>query len=215
MTKKNTNQQFYAYCDAIEETGEVIYCGKGTNYRTTLFIRNKKYNNIKNKRKLTRTIFPMLDEDLAIEYENWLIEHYHTWVDDPLCSEYACNIDGPGTNGGSKSRSKAVSVQIGLSHIGLKRTKKQCNNISVAMKGKKKSITHCLNISKSLSNLPRPWKCKAINQYDKNMNLIATYKSISEAYKITNIKNIGGCCHYPNKRPYAGGFIWKYVSEHI
>jgi len=98
--------EYYSYYDAIEETGEVIYCGKGNNDRIQSMKRNRYYNNIVRKHKLVRTIIPMLDEDLALKYENWLMEYYHTWVDDPNRTEHACNIDGPGTNGGSKTPSK-------------------------------------------------------------------------------------------------------------
>lgn len=50
----------------------------------------------------------------------------------------------------------------------------------------------------------------AVRQYDKNMNFVAEYPSVSEAERITGIKqsNICYCCQ--NKRLTAGGYIWKY-----
>jgi hypothetical protein len=50
---------------------------------------------------------------------------------------------------------------------------------------------------------------KKILQYDKNMNFIKEYASITEAHKQTKItlSNISMCLH--NQRNYAGGYIWK------
>ena len=51
---------------------------------------------------------------------------------------------------------------------------------------------------------------KQIIQYDKNMNKIEEFVSITSAskkYKI-NIGDISSCCRY--KRKTAGGFIWRY-----
>ena len=53
---------------------------------------------------------------------------------------------------------------------------------------------------------------RKVQQYDKDMNLIAIYESCSDANRHTNIKtqNINDCCN--NKRKSAGGFIWKYIN---
>jgi hypothetical protein len=107
MSKRD--QQFYAYYDTIEETGEVIYCGKGDNHRSDIDKspkRNKLYNDYTKNKKIVRTRIPTLDEDLALKLEDWLMIYYHTWLDDPLSTKHACNIDGPGTNGRSKTKSK-------------------------------------------------------------------------------------------------------------
>ena len=52
---------------------------------------------------------------------------------------------------------------------------------------------------------------KAVKQHDKNMKLIATYKSMQEASRMTGVcqGNISCCC--VGKRAMAGGFIWKYA----
>ena len=54
-------------------------------------------------------------------------------------------------------------------------------------------------------------KGKAINQFDKNMNLINTFDSITDAGEKTkiNYRNIGMCCR--NQRKTAGNYIWKYA----
>lgn len=52
-----------------------------------------------------------------------------------------------------------------------------------------------------------------IIQYDKNLNFINEFYSISEAERITGIpnSNIVNCCK--GKRKTAGGYIWKYKNE--
>ena len=53
---------------------------------------------------------------------------------------------------------------------------------------------------------------KKVIQYDKNMNKIAEYSSISEASKKNKIndRNISSCCK--QKRKTAGGFIWRHKN---
>lgn len=52
---------------------------------------------------------------------------------------------------------------------------------------------------------------KTVLQYDKEMNLIAEYPSISEASRITSVNcaNISECCR--NKRNTAGDYIWRFA----
>lgn len=69
---------------------------------------------------------------------------------------------------------------------------------------------HCRrNMSLNHSRVGR--KGKAINQFDKNMNLINTFDSITDAGEKTkiNYRNIGMCCR--NQRKTAGNYIWKYA----
>ena len=53
----------------------------------------------------------------------------------------------------------------------------------------------------------------SVLQFDKNMNFICKYISISEANRKTSIaiQNISACCR--GDRKYAGGYIWKYTSD--
>ena len=54
---------------------------------------------------------------------------------------------------------------------------------------------------------------KKVIQYDKNMNKINEYKSISEAYRKSNIfiSSISAVCL--KKRKTAGGYIWRFSNE--
>lgn len=56
---------------------------------------------------------------------------------------------------------------------------------------------------------------KAINQFDKRGNFIKTWRSISEASKSLNIDlaHIQHTC--ANKRPSAGGYVWRYKEVNI
>lgn len=55
-------------------------------------------------------------------------------------------------------------------------------------------------------------KHKAVAQYDKDGNLIATYKSLKEACSHTGANNgsVSNVC--TGKRKTANGFIWKYID---
>lgn len=54
---------------------------------------------------------------------------------------------------------------------------------------------------------------KRVVQFDKNLNLIDTYESLSEAHRITGIRlsEICSCCK--KKRNSAGGFLWRYEED--
>lgn len=94
--------------------------------------------------------------------------------------------------------------------------------ISVAKKGKEsplKGIPLSENHRKKLSeaHIGKPRLdvsenlSKAVAQYTKSGELIATYKSLSEASEKTDcpVSNISSCCK--GKRKSAKGFIWKFV----
>lgn len=53
----------------------------------------------------------------------------------------------------------------------------------------------------------------AVLQFDKNMNFICKYISVSEASRKTLVarQNISACCR--GVAEHAGGFIWRYASE--
>jgi hypothetical protein len=56
----------------------------------------------------------------------------------------------------------------------------------------------------------QPKNRKNIVQYDLNYNIIASYDSLTDASKKTNINinSICSCCQ--EKTNFAGGFVWKY-----
>lgn len=230
--------EFFSYYDAIEETSEVIYCGKGNNGRIKSMKRNRYYNNVANKHKLVRTVIPMLDEDLALKYEDWLMEYYHTWIDDPLATKHACNIDGPNTNNGGRSCSKESAIKIGKSNTGKHSPKKGKTNIEfygediareIALKKSKssKGIKHSKEACKKKSERQKGIKfCKEhidkINQHKFKPCIkidfvtnqeIERFSSIKEAYEKTGINGnyISACCQ--GKLKSAGSYFWKFVND--
>jgi hypothetical protein len=54
-------------------------------------------------------------------------------------------------------------------------------------------------------------KLKPVLQYNLDGNLIAEYRSMSDAYKTTNISHIYDCCN--KKLKTCGGYIWRYKNE--
>lgn len=64
-------------------------------------------------------------------------------------------------------------------------------------------------------NIKRPYEslCRAVYQYDKDMNLLNVFESLKIAEDETGIKrgNIWNCCKTLSKT--AGGYIWRYVDE--
>lgn len=57
-------------------------------------------------------------------------------------------------------------------------------------------------------------RSKAVNQYDKNGNLIKTWDCIRDASKELNIysSNIVMCCKHYRGYNYVGGYKWEYVK---
>lgn len=52
---------------------------------------------------------------------------------------------------------------------------------------------------------------KPIIQYDKNMNFVDEFPSISDAQRKLHIKHISDVCLY--KRNYCGGYIWRFKEK--
>ena len=65
-------------------------------------------------------------------------------------------------------------------------------------------------VGKKMSLETKIKKGKPVIMYNKNLNKIAEFYSITEAHNKTgiNLTNIHECCN--NKRKTAGGYVWKY-----
>lgn len=77
--------------------------------------------------------------------------------------------------------------------------------------GNSKSPAYWKNKGKEMYWLKKKWK--KVIQYDKNMNFINEFVSITEAQEKTSINksNIVQCCKKKVKT--AGGYIWRYKEE--
>jgi hypothetical protein len=86
------------------------------------------------------------------------------------------------------------------------------NNPTYGPLGQKLSKERGAKISKALKGIKREDKYRAVNQYDKEGNLLNTFPSITEASNVTGawISCITTCCRGNQKT--ANGYIWKYVS---
>jgi predicted GIY-YIG superfamily endonuclease len=84
---------------------------------------------------------------------------------------------------------------------------KYLSNLDVINQGKPKISELCKQVS--ASNCKRLFS-KPIVQYDKLMNIVSEYESLSEASRQTNInaQNISAVCLNRNKS--AGGYVWRY-----
>ena len=56
-----------------------------------------------------------------------------------------------------------------------------------------------------------PKKSKPVQQFDKQGNLLAVFRSIHEAERVTGISRRQICRSCNGERELAGGFVWRYV----
>lgn len=67
---------------------------------------------------------------------------------------------------------------------------------------------------KQLLPIQKHYACiKAVCQFDKNMNYINIYNSITEAATVVGCQNTGISACLCGKQKTAGGYIWKYADE--
>lgn len=70
-------------------------------------------------------------------------------------------------------------------------------------------LTHEQNLEKSFELGHQRNPRKIVYQYTKDLKLIATYDSVNDALRATNIRHISECA--TGKRKTAGGYIWSYT----
>lgn len=103
--------------------------------------------------------------------------------------------------------------------FGQKRTKQQRENISNSLKGKRKGILNPRYGTKwseeTRLKIANSSKNKAVLKLDLNNNIIAEYKSLSEAGKLNNLysDHIGKVCNNKPNHLTAGGYKWKFKNE--
>lgn len=64
-----------------------------------------------------------------------------------------------------------------------------------------------------VTGLKPPPEGSEVCQYDKNGNLIGEYSSICLAARETGVIRTNIVRHLAGKRPFAGGFVWKYKRQ--
>ncbi len=103
--------------------------------------------------------------------------------------------------------------KVSNSLTGYKRTDENKNNISKALKGKLKTK----ETKEKMSLNSKGKNSKPVLQYDKNMNFLNEFKSLTEACLYINKPNSQGSitnvCKGKNGRKIAFGYIWKYKNS--
>lgn len=103
---------FYVYCDSIivNATKFIIYCGKCNQARLNVVYRNKKHENLCKKYGFKREIVHQTEvESDSFEHEIATIQKYHTWVEDPQSSQWACNFS-LGGEGLTSERARQIAL---------------------------------------------------------------------------------------------------------
>lgn len=198
----------------------------GTGYVNNTYFNNAiiKYgwDNIKHE-----ILFTNLDEDRAKRLEIELIRHYKG-----LGISYNITNGGDGTLG--RKFSKETIEKMRNSHKGkviteswrkyMSEAQKRRDSYVISEKGKENIRNGIRNYYKNHSSPRRgitlseeekqknrdSQKCKAVIQYDLNMNKIAEYQSIGLASKITgeHLSHISECCRGKVKR--VKQYIWRF-----
>jgi len=158
------------------------------------------------------------------EREQYWINFYHSYIQDPLC-QGGYNMT-PGGDGGQGSLFKKPVYQYDLmgnfiqEFESASEAARQLNlfksNLTAACRGE---TSQCGGFQWKYKNDNKEIKMIAIKngklvaQYDKNMNLIKIYLSAIEAAKETGIGvgSIRNCCNGFSKT--GGGYIWKHWEE--
>jgi hypothetical protein len=95
----NKIKRYFVYIDRIKNTDVVFYVGEGNEARsssTRKQYRNFHYNQIAKKYGVDRERIEVFNKATALFMEERLIQIYHTFVDDPMANEYACNYKKAG-----------------------------------------------------------------------------------------------------------------------
>ena len=153
-----------------------------------------------------------------VEHLDKLTEREQHWVD-----YYKCYEDDKGYNFQRDVRnpwygpmSDETKKKLSLAHTGKKLTKDHIKRIVDGRAGYVHSEETKRKISKSHIGIHVGYKSPRaveIEKYNKNMELIKTYGSISDASLDTGVHKSGIVKNARGYRTMAGGFIWKYKNQ--
>ena len=209
----------YIYILRHPETFKIKYVGKTNNIKRRFAQhKSKKCLEKTGSKKLASWILKLISNSMLPIMEiieectdNWA-ERERYWISYYANSDL-CNLseggEGVGHNASTKSKIKHALT-------GRKRSDKEKQAISVAMKGKKRGKYSTSNGHKERYKDPEERKKhsiklrKKVGQYNLEKNLIQEFESAREASRQLSIDcgSISRCCLGKNKS--AGGYIWKY-----
>ena len=181
--------KFHVYIDwTLEKIPRRFYIGKGDPERVKLVYRNKRHHAISKAYGQRReVVFTTKSEKEALDHEIKLIAEFKTRGD--IEGQWGANF----TRGGEGV--------CGRSHDD--ETKKR---ISQKMAGIPKSHETRMKMRQAKSKKP-------IVQYSLEGEIVATYPSQMEAFRIAGVTNIGLCCRRGIDT--AGGFVWRFENDHF
>lgn len=200
----------FVYRHRRNDTNEIFYIGIGKRKSRlySKYSRNIYWKNITSKTDYTAEILlDNIEWDEACELEILLIEQYGRKKDGGcLCN---ITIGGDGSKGFKHTKKFIQSMK---DRKGYKHTDKTKELISKGHLGKKLSIEHKLKLSKCKKGKKTGSKTnsKPVLQLNLNNKIVNSFKSITEASKITNIHFSNIARSASKDRKTAGGFIWKY-----
>lgn len=194
---KNGNIRFHKgrlLNGTMNKQGYIVYCIFGKRYRRGRIVAEAFIPNPDNK--------PFIDHINTIRTDD-RIENLRWVTQKENCNNTTTKINYSKAKSGHQVTDETkLKISSAL--------KGKVNNKNPWLKGKKMPEELRAKISNKLIgnhyNPPRQ-----VAQYDKEMNLISTYKSITEAVEKTGIKGIANCL--TNRAKTAGGFIWKDVKK--
>jgi len=211
-------KRYFVYIDYKKDDNIIFYVGKGIDGRIKHHRRNTKYNNIINKHGVIREIFEVETNKIALLFEKHLISQYHTFVDDPLCDEHACNFTTGGEGCEFSEETRAKQRKSALNKPPMKQetrdklrkkppfTQEHCENI-------RKSALHKKSHTQESINKQKEKVSKKVVQLNFDLTEKARFKSIKEASQATGINgnSISKCCH--GNYSHAGGCLWKFALD--
>lgn len=106
--------------------------------------------------------------------------------------------------------SEETKQKMSISKKGIKKPYGFAEKISKIHKGKILTDDTKAKISKATKNKPKLHKCKSIMQYDKQMNFIKEWVSITEACITLNILNTSISNNLKDRTKTCNNFIFKY-----
>jgi hypothetical protein len=219
---KKKKKRYFVYIDRKKDDNKIFYIGKGTEDRIKHHRRNKKYNNIFHKHGVIREIFEVETNKISLLFEKYLIAKHHTFVDDCLCDEYACNFTTGGKEAEFSEETREKQRRSALRR-GPMPQKTRDKLREIALNQQPFTPEHCENIRKSALHKKKHTQESIDRQKEKlskkvvqlNLDLIekARFNSVKEASQLTGINgnSISKCCRGKYSR--AGGSIWKFALD--
>lgn len=192
----------------IEPNTNKVYIGK---------TKDSHKNNRKNHHRWKlgkQIIYTCIDQINSLERKDWEpIESY--WIEQFKQWGFEVINKNKGGGGPEYLTSEQKNKIKNKNNRGLKISlnKERSNNISISLKGRKKSDNHKANLSKAKQGISCPHKWKPILQYNKSNLYINEYLSLKQASDHLNINYQNLYKHLQGYSKTIGGYVFKYKAK--